>query len=121
VMTIWMLLPAGMLSAALWAGDWPQVRGPQRNGISKKTGLLKEWPKQGPKLLWQRSDIGEGYGMPAVVGGRLYVMANRGMENEFVQALSTTDGKPIWTSRTSVLKDDVDRVVARSTSERKRD
>ena len=45
----WMLLPAGILSAALWAGDWPQLRGPQSNGISQETGLLPEWPKQGPK------------------------------------------------------------------------
>jgi hypothetical protein len=41
----WMLLSAGVLSAALWAGDWPQFRGPQRNGISQETGLLPEWPK----------------------------------------------------------------------------
>jgi hypothetical protein len=43
----WMLLSAGVLSAALWAGDWPQFRGPQRNGISQETGLLPEWPKSG--------------------------------------------------------------------------
>ena len=95
----WMLLAAGILSAALWAGDWPQFRGPQRNGISQETGLLPEWPKQGPKLLWQLSDIGKGYGTPAVVGGRLYLMSNRGMDNEFVHALSVEDGKTIWTAR----------------------
>ncbi|HEX8494794.1 MAG TPA: PQQ-binding-like beta-propeller repeat protein [Pyrinomonadaceae bacterium] len=79
--------------------DWPQWRGPERNGISKERGLLKQWPKEGPKLLWQVNDIGDGYSTPVVVGKRLYLMSNRGMDNEFVQALSTQDGKPIWTTR----------------------
>ena len=79
--------------------DWPQWRGPERNGISQETGLLKQWPAEGPKLLWQVNDIGDGYSTPAVVGTRIYLMSNRGMENEFVQALSTQDGKPVWTTR----------------------
>jgi len=79
--------------------DWPQWRGPQRNGTSPESGLLKQWPAEGPKLLWQVNDIGDGFSTPAVVGTRLYLMSNRGMENEFVQALSTQDGKPIWTTR----------------------
>jgi outer membrane protein assembly factor BamB len=79
--------------------DWPQWRGPQRNGISQETGLLKQWPTEGPKLLWQVNDIGDGFSTPAVVGRRIYLMSNRGMENEFVQALSTEDGKPVWTTR----------------------
>ena len=79
--------------------DWPQWRGPQRDGVSQESGLLRQWPKEGPKLLWQMNDIGDGYSTPAVVGNRIYLMSNRGMENEFVQALSTQDGKPIWTSR----------------------
>ena len=79
--------------------DWPQWRGPERNGISQERGLLKQWPAEGPKLLWQVNDIGDGYSTPSVVGTRIYLMSNRGMENEFVQALSTQDGKPIWTTR----------------------
>lgn len=79
--------------------DWPQWRGPNRDGTSKETGLLKQWPKEGPKLLWQVNDIGDGYSTPAVVGKRIYLMSNQGMENEFVQALSTKDGKVIWTTR----------------------
>jgi outer membrane protein assembly factor BamB len=79
--------------------DWPQWRGPARDGVSKERGLLKQWPKEGPKLLWQVNDIGDGYSTPVVVGTRIYLMSNHGMENEFVQALSTQDGKPIWTTR----------------------
>jgi len=79
--------------------DWPQWRGPERDGISQEKGLLKQWPAEGPKLLWQVNDIGDGYSTPSVAGKRIYLMSNRGFENEFVQALSTEDGKPVWTTR----------------------
>ncbi len=79
--------------------DWPQWRGPARNGTSPESGLLKQWPAGGPKLLWQVNDIGDGYSTPVVVGNRIYLMSNRDMENEFVAALSTQDGKVIWTTR----------------------
>src|SRR5882762_6968986 len=78
------------------AADWPQWRGPQRNGVSPETGLLKEWPKEGPKLLWKLADIGSGYSTPAVVGDRLYLLANEGPDSEFVQAHAVKDGKRIW-------------------------
>lgn len=89
----------GTLSFPTWAANWPQWRGPARNGISQESGLLKEWPKDGPKLLWQLSDIGDGYATPSVVGDRLYLLANRGMENESVLSLSVQDGKTIWSTR----------------------
>ena len=81
------------------ASDWPQWRGPGRDGVSRESGLLKEWPAGGPRLLWQANDIGDGFSTPAVVGSRVYLMSNRGLENEFVQALSTQDGKVVWTTR----------------------
>src|SRR4051794_7164591 len=90
------LLAANLIfAAALSAADWPQWRGPQRNGISEETGLLKQWPKDGPKLLWQLHEIGVGYSTPAVVGKQLYLLSNTGDEDEFVQALSVEDGKQI--------------------------
>jgi len=60
---------------------------------------LKEWPKEGPTLLWHRKDLGSGYSTPAVVGDRVFLMSNQGMENESVQALSSKDGKEIWSTR----------------------
>jgi outer membrane protein assembly factor BamB len=87
------------VSVTTFAKDWPQWRGPERNGISSETGLLKQWPAEGPKLLWQLNDLGDGYSTPAVVGDRIYLMSNRGLDNEFVQARSTQDGKVIWTTR----------------------
>jgi len=83
----------------LLADDWPQWRGPQRDGISHETGLLGEWPKDGPSLLWKADDIGRGYSTPAIVDDRLYVMANDGLENECVEALDTSSGKRVWSTR----------------------
>lgn len=81
------------------AADWPQWRGPDRSGVSKESGLLKQWPAGGPKLIWQANDLGDGYSTPVVVGDRIYMMSNTGMDNEFVQAISAGDGKVIWKTR----------------------
>lgn len=87
-----------LLGAAAVAEDWPQWQGPQRNNRSPETGLLKEWPKEGPPLLWKATGLGGGDSAPAVAGGRIYGMANRG-EDEVVWALSETDGKEVWAAR----------------------
>ena len=81
------------------ADDWGQWRGPKRDGISQEKGLLKAWPKEGPKLVWQVKNIGSGYSTPVVVGNRLYVLSNEGLENEFVRAYSTTNGKLLWSTQ----------------------
>jgi outer membrane protein assembly factor BamB len=91
-----MRLILAALSIVVLAADWPQWRGPARDGSSKETGLLQQWPKNGPKLVWQLNDIGDGYGTPAVAGSRIFILSNRGLDNEFVQALSVEDGKQIW-------------------------
>lgn len=87
------------VTGKIQAYDWPQWRGPERNGVSRETGLMKEWPKEGPKLLWKTGDAGSGYSTPAVVGDSVFFLGNEGMENEFVAALRTQDGKRIWTVR----------------------
>lgn len=89
----------GGITSMVFAADWPQWRGPQRTGVSAEAGLLKEWPKEGPKLLWQLNDIGRGYSTPAVVGERIYLQGNDSLTNEFVQALGVKDGKQIWRTR----------------------
>jgi outer membrane protein assembly factor BamB len=61
--------------------------------------LLAEWPKEGPRLVWQVKDIGSGYSTPAVAGDRLYLLSNEGLDNEFVQALAAKDGQQIWSQR----------------------
>ena len=78
-------------TATAVADDWPQWRGPNRDGISKETGLLRQWPAEGPKLLWQVKDAGAGFSTPAVVGERLYSLGNRGLEEEFVAAKNVSE------------------------------
>jgi outer membrane protein assembly factor BamB len=94
-----LLCGLGLFTLTAAADDWPQWRGPKRDGMSAETGLLKEWPKQGPRLLWQLKDIGSGYSTPAVVGARLYVQSNTGMESEFVQALDIKSGAHLWSAK----------------------
>ena len=86
-----------LLTAAVYGDDWPQWRGPQRTGVSKETGLLKQWPKDGPKQLWERKDLGGGYSTPAVVGDRIYLLANR-EGKEYALALAVKDGSEIWST-----------------------
>lgn len=83
----------------LLSADWPQWRGPDRNGSSSETGLLASWPQEGPKLAWKVSHCGSGYATPSVVGDRIYLLGNEGLENESVHALSATDGSRLWSTR----------------------
>jgi outer membrane protein assembly factor BamB len=81
------------------AADWPQWRGPNRDGISKETGLLKDWPANGPTLLWHQKEIGSGHSTPSIVGERIYLVSNKGVEDEFVHALEVKDGTQAWSTR----------------------
>lgn len=55
------------------AADYPQWRGPDRDGISKETGLLKEWPEGGPELLRTVTGLGKGFSSPSITDGMIYV------------------------------------------------
>lgn len=88
-----------LCAPALWAkpADWPQYRGPRRDGISAETGLLKTWPAGGPKVLW-KVPSGEGYSGITVAGGRLYTQVGRGAD-EFLLALDANTGRELWRLR----------------------
>jgi outer membrane protein assembly factor BamB len=77
------------------ADDWPQWRGPNRDGISAETGLLKTWPAGGPPLAWQAKGLGEGYSSFAVAQGRLFTLGARG-DIEYVLAFDAASGKRLW-------------------------
>jgi outer membrane protein assembly factor BamB len=89
-----------LFASAALAADWPQWRGPNRDGVSKETGLLKEWPKDGPPLRWKAPDIGTGYSTPTVTGGRVYVQTSKEtgkfQGDEFALALDEKTGKEVW-------------------------
>jgi len=75
--------------------DWPQWQGPNRNAISKETGLLQQWPADGPSIAWKTTGLGGGDSAPAVAAGKIFGMSNRGNQ-EVVWALSESDGKELW-------------------------
>jgi outer membrane protein assembly factor BamB len=58
------------------ADDWPQFRGPKRDGISQDKGLLKAWPKDGPPLAWKSEGVGIGFSSVAVVGNQVFTMGD---------------------------------------------
>lgn len=80
-------------------GNWPQFRGPDRDNMSSETGLLEEWPAEGPKLLWEQKKLGEGYSSVSISGGRIFTMGNQG-PNEALLALDEATGKPLWAAKT---------------------
>jgi len=83
------------LSAQSASTDWPQWRGQDRSGVSRETGLLREWPRSGPTLTWSASQLGAGYGSVSVAGARVFV---QGMKNRqsVVTSLDRATGKPVW-------------------------
>jgi len=90
------LLATFTLSAL--ASDWPQWRGPNRDGVSTEKGLLDEWPEGGPKLLWKATGVGVGFSSVSVIGDRIYTMGD-GKTASYVYCLSAKSGKIIWTSK----------------------
>ena len=85
--------PAPSLVGAA-APDWPQWRGPHRDGISGETGLLQAWPEGGPKLLWKVSGIGRGYSSPIIVSNGVYI--NGDQDKELSISAFTLEGQPRW-------------------------
>jgi alcohol dehydrogenase (cytochrome c) len=91
-------LCTAVLAAPAYAADWPQWQGPERNAVSKETGLLQEWPKNGPPLAWKVTGLGGGYNSPAIAAGRIYGMSFRG-DDEVVWSRNETDGKQVWEAK----------------------
>jgi outer membrane protein assembly factor BamB len=84
-------------ACSLRAADYPQWRGPGRDGVSKDTGLLKQWPSDGPALLWKIDKLGGGFSTPAVAGGKIFVNVDKD-KKEFAVALDAKSGKEIWST-----------------------
>ena len=101
------LVVLGFSEAAAQANaDWPQWRGPNRDGISKETGLLKQWPASGPPLVWKATGAGGGYSSMSIAGGRLFTMGVRN-GREYVVAFDIANGKEVWaTANGSVYSND---------------
>ena len=88
------VLTATLLSSRAVAEDWPGWRGPHRDGKSPDNGLLKEWPAEGPELLWKIDGIGNGFSNVSVTGGMVYTTGDVG--DKLVIFAFDLNGKPKW-------------------------
>jgi len=86
---------ASAISQTPPTGDWPQWRGPNRDGISTETGLARQWPAGGPPVVWSVQGVGAGYGSVAIKGDRVFVQGLRGSDT-MVHSLNRADGKYVW-------------------------
>jgi outer membrane protein assembly factor BamB len=84
---------------AAHAADWPQFRGPNRDGTSGETGLLRAWPEGGPELLWE-TPMAQGYAAAAIHSGKVYVNDYDESTSEFlIRCLTLDEGKELWRFR----------------------
>ena len=87
-----------LLTAAAQAADWPQWRGPQRDGISSETDLLQSWSADGPAVQW-RTPLGNGFSGISIANGRVFTMFAQG-DDEFAICLDAEAGAERWRHRT---------------------
>jgi outer membrane protein assembly factor BamB len=105
-------LTLGLVLSALAAdafeprpNDWPQWQGRDRTAVSRETGLLKRWPKDGPPLAWQVKALGDGYATPTVAAGRIFCMGNRN-KTEYLMAFAEEGGEDLWATATGPVRAD---------------
>ncbi len=91
------ILAAALLApqAAAPSLEWNQWRGPNRDGLSPDTGLLKQWPAGGPPLAWKATGIGLGYSSVSFEGNRIFTMGQLDGRS-WLLALNLADGKVLW-------------------------
>lgn len=104
------LLSPGVTVAQPTTGDWPQWRGPGRDGVSREEGLLKEWPEGGPDVVWSVETVGVSYSSIAIKDGRIFTQGDlNGVEH--VLCLSTEDGRILWAVQPApVIQELADRI-----------
>ena len=92
------LLPLALSSAVAATGDIQQWRGPNRDGIFPATGLLKQWPQEGPQLAWKIAGLGRGFASVSVAGGKIFTMGGR-KGGQFIVALDAATQKELWAAK----------------------
>jgi outer membrane protein assembly factor BamB len=87
------------------SAPWPTFRGSERTAVAPDTGLLKDWPEDGPKLVWEAVGAGRGYSSLAIAGGKIYTLGD-GLstvgddKDEFLTCFAAADGKQLWMTKT---------------------
>src|SRR5688500_14102933 len=99
--------PLGLLLALIsphvvCGDDWPQWRGPERTGVSKETGLLQTWPKDGPKQAWKVQGLGIGYASPAIANGKVFLMGTKD-KDEYLFVFDEKTGDKAWSQKIGLI------------------
>jgi outer membrane protein assembly factor BamB len=93
-----MFIPLFILSvcmADVYAQDWPQYLGPDRNSTSSQKGILHTWPENGPEVLWT-VDVGMGFGGPVIKDGKVYLLDRIDQVSDIMRCFDFSDGKELW-------------------------
>ena len=88
----------------LFGEDWPSFRGPNRTAVVNDANLLKSWPTEGPKLLWEGTGAGRGYSSLAIVGNKFYTLGDglstQNDKDEYLSCFDKATGKQLWATKT---------------------
>lgn len=79
----------------IYAQDWPQYLGPNRNSISPEKGILRTWPEKGPEVLWT-VNVGIGYGGPIIKDGKVYLLDRDDKVGDNLRCFDLSTGKELW-------------------------
>ncbi len=87
------LLLAGIVN--VYAQDWPQYLGPNRNSTSNQKNILRSWPEKGPEVLWT-ADVGPGFGGPVIKDGKVYLLDRDDKVGDIMRCFDFSNGKELW-------------------------
>ncbi len=79
----------------IYAQDWPQFFGPNRDGVSSQKDILRSWPQQGPEVLWT-VNVGIGYGGPVIKSGKVYLLDRDDKVGDKLRCFDLSSGKELW-------------------------
>ncbi len=79
----------------IYAQDWPQFLGPERNSTSPQKNLLRTWPENGPEVLWT-ANVGIGYGGPVVKDGKAYLLDRDNDYGDYMRCFDMETGEELW-------------------------
>jgi outer membrane protein assembly factor BamB len=81
---------------SVFAENWPQYLGPNRNSLSAQKGILRSWPQNGPEVLWTVTPIGKGFGGPVVSAGKVYLLDRDDQVGDNLRCFDLSNGKELW-------------------------
>ena len=83
-------------AASASAQDWPNIYGPTSDSKSTEKGILREWPENGPEVLW-RTGVGIGYGGPVIMDNKVYLLdRDRDKGEDVMRSFDLKTGEELW-------------------------